>query len=565
MIRVHALIPAFNEADTIAAVVRGVAPHVAAVTVIDDGSTDATRAAARDAGADVVAIERKGGKGAAVRAGLARALAGGCTHVLLLDGDLQHLPEEAPGLIAEAERTGADVVLGVRRFDRSAMPASRYHANRIGSLVLSRFMGVRVGDTQCGFRVFRADALRGLRLSAVGYEIETEMLVKIGRRGGRIMTTPVTAVYAGQRSKLRPVRDTTKTCFLAVYYRFVERDVENGAGPQRGTGVLGAYGDPSPESPADRLMSPVPRRWTAHSLNSGGIFAATYHGVRILPRAVAYAIGHVGAWIAWRAMPRSTDAVADNLRAVFPGESDRALRRRALDVYRRYTRDAIDFLRAMSADEADARRMFEIAPEYLAELQALHALGKGIILVTGHHGNWEVGGVLMSRLLHLPLTVVVMRESSAEVNRIRQEIRTRLGVETLEVRQSLDTPLQIRRHLRDGRFVAMLVDRHFGRDRVEVSFLGRPTWFLRTPIQLARLTGAPLVPCFIHRTGPGRFAVRPGKPIAIDAGQPRDAAIQAAAQQFADQLADEVRALPECWYHFYRYWDAQHDDYTGLA
>jgi hypothetical protein len=84
-------------------------------------------------------------------------------------------------------------------------------------------LGVAIRDTQCGFRLFKADALRGLRLKARGYDIETEMLVKLKRRGGRIAGVPVSAVYTGQRSKLRPVRDTTKTCFLAVYYRFLER------------------------------------------------------------------------------------------------------------------------------------------------------------------------------------------------------------------------------------------------------------------------------------------------------------------------------------------------------
>ena len=69
----------------------------------------------------------------------------------------------------------------------------------------------------------RPTRCEGLRLKARGYDIETEMLVKLKRRGGRIARVPITAVYAGQRSKLRPVRDTTKTCFLAVYYRFLER------------------------------------------------------------------------------------------------------------------------------------------------------------------------------------------------------------------------------------------------------------------------------------------------------------------------------------------------------
>jgi hypothetical protein len=163
------------------------------------------------------------GKGRAIRAGIAAVAGRGFTHALLLDGDMQHLPSEAPMLLEAAASTGADVVLGERRFDREAMPASRYQANRLGSRVLSWFIGTRFQDTQCGYRVLRLAALDQIELRARGYDIETEMLVKLARRGARMTTVPVTAVYAGQRSKLRPVRDTTRTCFLAVYYRFIER------------------------------------------------------------------------------------------------------------------------------------------------------------------------------------------------------------------------------------------------------------------------------------------------------------------------------------------------------
>jgi len=222
-VRVAAVIPAYNEARSIAIVVDGIRGAVERVFVVDDGSSDDTAARARAAGAEVIAHAVNGGKGTAVRKGLARVFEEDFSHVLLLDADMQHLPEEAAPLIAEAERSGADVVVGERQFDRTRMPAPRYHANRLGSRALSWFVGVPIQDTQCGFRVFRVDALRALTLTASGYEIETEMLIKVRRRGGRVAAVPITAVYAGQRSKLRPIPDTTRTCFLAVYYRFLER------------------------------------------------------------------------------------------------------------------------------------------------------------------------------------------------------------------------------------------------------------------------------------------------------------------------------------------------------
>jgi glycosyltransferase involved in cell wall biosynthesis len=221
-VNVHALIPAFDEESTVGEVVRGLASIVDGITVIDDGSTDRTGERARAAGGTVIRHARKSGKGAAVRTGLAAILPTACTHVLLIDADLQHRPDEARRLIDVARATDAALVIGERQFVRDGMPASRYHTNRIGSRALSSFVGVPVADTQCGFRLFKTDALRGLRLTARGYEIETEMLVKVRRRGGTIASAPVSAVYNGRPSRLRPIRDTTKTCFLAVYYRFLE-------------------------------------------------------------------------------------------------------------------------------------------------------------------------------------------------------------------------------------------------------------------------------------------------------------------------------------------------------
>ena len=222
-LRVVAVIAAFNEGPHIGDVVRGTRPHVDAVIVVDDGSTDDTAAAAEAAGAEVVRHAGNRGKGVAVRSGLAAVRGRGFSHVLLMDGDLQHRPADVPRLVEAAAGGDVDVIVGARSFDRAQMPASRYWSNVIGSWALGGLVGVSIRDTQSGFRLIRRAALEALTLPSTGYEIETEMLIRLARRGAAVREVPVALAYDGAPSKLRPVRDTTRTCFLALYYRFLSR------------------------------------------------------------------------------------------------------------------------------------------------------------------------------------------------------------------------------------------------------------------------------------------------------------------------------------------------------
>src|SRR5262249_31490577 len=147
--------------------------------------------------------------------------------------------------------------------------------------------------------------------------------------------------------------------------------------------------EPASASIPARREDALPRRWTLHGLNNGAIFNATYRGVLRLPLKASYAIGHVGTGIAWRLMPETPGALADNLRAIFPHETDEQLERRALETLRAYAQDVIDFLRALKASREEAQAIFEARQRDIDLFDELRARERGIILVTGHYGNWE--------------------------------------------------------------------------------------------------------------------------------------------------------------------------------
>lgn len=293
-------------------------------------------------------------------------------------------------------------------------------------------------------------------------------------------------------------------------------------------------------------------RWHARGLNSGAIFGATYHGVARLPRACSYGIGYAGTWLAYHLQRDGTQGLIGNLRVVLPDASERELRRLALFTYRCYARDTIDFIRGLSMS---ARQIGDMVSQIDSEhFDALRAEGRGVIIAGGHFGNWELGGVALRQLRGYPLSVVGRPEASAAVGVMRTRLRVSLGIETIQIGQMLETALRVRRVLGENGVVAMLMDRHLGRDRVDVTFFGRPTGFLRSPAMIAALSGAPLLPSYMIRQPDGRFHAVCGDPIRVDTSTSQEAGIQAATQAFATELERRIRKTPYLWYQFYRYW-----------
>ncbi len=218
-----ALVPAYQAAATVRAVVRGLRQHVPRVVVVDDGSTDATAEEAKRAGAEVLRLAANGGKGSALRVGLAAILAGDASHVAFVDADGQHDPDDLPRLF-EAARAGDDFVIGSRMDGRDSIPAVRFRTNEIGSRILTRMTGHDVEDGQSGYRVIAAPLLRRFSLSSRGFLIETEILLKAAKHVRRFANVPVRAIYGSAGSHYRPFRDTWIISWGAVYYKVFETD-----------------------------------------------------------------------------------------------------------------------------------------------------------------------------------------------------------------------------------------------------------------------------------------------------------------------------------------------------
>ncbi len=190
------IIPAYNEELTIGSVVLRARMFADTVIVVDDGSSDRTAETATMAGARVLRMKVNSGKAAAVMRGFAELESVDYTVAVMMDADGQHYPEDLPKVIAPIMTDQADLVIGSRFIDGGAeVPAYR----RLGQKVLDRFTnlgsGVRIGDTQSGFRAMGRKGAQNMDFRSSGYSIESAMIMHFASRGLRITEVPISVSY----------------------------------------------------------------------------------------------------------------------------------------------------------------------------------------------------------------------------------------------------------------------------------------------------------------------------------------------------------------------------------
>ncbi len=214
MSRFIIVIPVFDEARTIGRIVA-LAQSYAPVLVVDDGSTDRTAAEASLAGAMVLSLGRRGGKGAALHAGAAAAARAGAEWIVTLDGDGQHDPRDIPLICAVAEGMPTAIVVGGRLRHARRLARGRLNACRVASFFVDWITGAPILDTQSGFRCYPLALFDEIRARHGGFVLETALLVESARRGRPITEVDIREGQAPDRpSRFRPVVDG---CSVAGY------------------------------------------------------------------------------------------------------------------------------------------------------------------------------------------------------------------------------------------------------------------------------------------------------------------------------------------------------------
>jgi glycosyltransferase involved in cell wall biosynthesis len=220
-LKVSVIIPAYNEARTIREVVRNVrAQKLDGVTfeliVVDDGSTDETESICQLLASELDIYERQQnqGKGAAIRAGVARASG---DIILIQDADLEYDPAEYPKLLAPIVAGKADVVIG-SRFAGSEAHRVVYFWHMVGNRILTLLSNVmsdlNLTDMECGYKVFRADLLKGIRLTENHFGFEPEIVAKLAKQQCRIYEVGIS--YHG-RTYAEGKKIRLKDGFSALY------------------------------------------------------------------------------------------------------------------------------------------------------------------------------------------------------------------------------------------------------------------------------------------------------------------------------------------------------------
>ena len=288
---------------------------------------------------------------------------------------------------------------------------------------------------------------------------------------------------------------------------------------------------------------------TSHVWFPGSIFFARY-----VPRAISYPLARAIGSTYFRNRPKYLAAIRSNIARIIgeAPESPRVIEASDLMV-RGHASAWLDFLHFATRPPEESARLVESVVGFSHIVEG-RARGGGVLLLTAHLGNWEVGGLMLAQVKQ-PIHVVLVPDIFPGVERARRRLHARSGVTEIPIDNSFGPTLAVLRALESNAIVAMQGDRDFNNTGVGVPFFGREAFFPRGPFRVAMATNAVVLPAFILRTPDGRYRAVIEEPLEVVRKGDRDAALRENMSRYVKILERYVRERPEQWYCFYPFWD----------
>ena len=282
-------------------------------------------------------------------------------------------------------------------------------------------------------------------------------------------------------------------------------------------------------------------------------FALGYRLANVLPHPVCRFIGSTLALASYHTQHRAREALMKNLHQV-TGLTGAPLKRIARRNFQNFGRMIADYFYCSNKHEKEIRPLLDEWHGLDALRQAL-AQGKGVILVTGHLGNWELGGILLA-LDGWPINVVTLEEPTTQLTMTRDAYRKRVGIRTIPVGESKNTFafLEMIAALKRNEIVCMLVDRPYGETGIPVTFFGRSTHFSSAPALLHQHTGAAILPAFVLHNARGRYNAIAEPMLDLVTLPDRREVLAVNTQKIATAFEKIIGPHADQWYNFVPIW-----------
>ena len=232
------------------------------------------------------------------------------------------------------------------------------------------------------------------------------------------------------------------------------------------------------------------------------------------------------------------------------GVSPERAKQIAEDSLRRFGRMVVEVLRFPLLNKDNISR--HVTVEGLEYLEKAYAEGKGVIMCTGHYGNWELLGATVA--LHgYPMLSITRKQNNANMDKAINEFRQMVGQKVTYNRGGHGL-LAISRMLKEKNLLGVLYDQDTNDDGVEIDLFGKRSIIPLGPAALSRLYGSPILPIFLHNNDDWTCTAKIYQPLYTPKTKDKEQDFYQVTRQLVDILEQEITAHPEMWFWVHDRW-----------